>query len=172
MGAQSLLTIRLFSALQLAFGLHGRDARKACQVPTMANLLSVCALVQTDGGDEELVVTMNAVMKMGGKRDRPSDGGIERLSVANNFGGVTIIPLDMESGYYSHFVYTNDISHAEYCGEVVGHEHIGSPDPYDWRTGMHKWGPYYVPDTYGQGGRDRDPCYWSSTFMIYQAEEP
>ena len=47
------LSVRLFTALQLAFGLHGRDARKACQVPSMAHLLSVCALVQTDGGDED-----------------------------------------------------------------------------------------------------------------------
>ena len=53
MGTQSLLTVRMFSALQLVFGLHGRDARKACQVPAMAHLLSVCALVQTDGGDED-----------------------------------------------------------------------------------------------------------------------
>lgn len=53
MGKESLLSTRLFTALQLAFGLHGRDARKACQVPVMAHLLSVCALVQMDGGDED-----------------------------------------------------------------------------------------------------------------------
>ncbi len=53
MGAESLLTVRLFTALQLVFGLHGRDTRKGCQVPAMAHLLSACALVQTDGGDED-----------------------------------------------------------------------------------------------------------------------
>lgn len=53
MGEESLLTVRLFTALQLAFKLHGRDGRKGCQVPAMAHLLSVCALVQTDGGDED-----------------------------------------------------------------------------------------------------------------------
>ena len=52
MAQENHLSVRLFTALQLAFGLHGRDARKACQVPAMAHLLSVCALVQTDGGDE------------------------------------------------------------------------------------------------------------------------
>lgn len=56
MAQENNLSVRLFTALQLAFGLHGRDARKACQVPAMAHLLSVCALVQTDGGDEDEAV--------------------------------------------------------------------------------------------------------------------
>lgn len=53
MAQDNHISVRLYTALQLAFGLHGRDARKACQVPAMAHLLSVCALVQTDGGDED-----------------------------------------------------------------------------------------------------------------------
>ena len=53
MDAQHSLSTRLYKALQLVFELHGRDARKACQVPAMAHLLSVCALVQMDGGDED-----------------------------------------------------------------------------------------------------------------------
>lgn len=53
MTQENQLSDRLFNALQLAFGMHGRDTRKACQVPAMAHLLSVCALVQTDGGDED-----------------------------------------------------------------------------------------------------------------------
>ena len=47
------LSPRLYSALELAFKLHGRDTRKRSQVPMMAHLLGVCALVQNDGGDED-----------------------------------------------------------------------------------------------------------------------
>ena len=53
MAKERFLTPRLYAALELAFKLHGRDARKGCQVPALAHLLSVCALVQTDGGDED-----------------------------------------------------------------------------------------------------------------------
>ena len=123
------------------------------------------------GGDEELTVVMSATMKMAGKTDRKSSGGSERFNAANHFGGVTVIPMDMDPGFYDHFVYTNDVSHAESCGSVVGRTGYG-PDPYDWNAGMHQWGPFYVENTFGSGHQDRDPCYWSSTFMIYQAEEP
>lgn len=53
MAKESFLTPRLYVALKLTFKLHGRDARKGCQVPTLAHLLAVCALVQTDGGNED-----------------------------------------------------------------------------------------------------------------------
>ena len=48
-----LLSPRLQDALHYAIRLHGRDARKQSQVPILAHLLSVCALVQQDGGDED-----------------------------------------------------------------------------------------------------------------------
>ena len=121
------------------------------------------------GADETLVISMDATMQMAGKRDRNSDGGSEILNAANGFGGVTVIPMDMDPEYYNHYVFTNDISHAEACGVGVGENYR---DPYDWAAGMHRWGPYYMHDTYGSGSEDRDPCFWSSTFMIYQAEEP
>jgi (p)ppGpp synthase/HD superfamily hydrolase len=47
-----LLRPRLQEALDYAIQLHGREARKQTQVPILAHLLSVCALVQQDGGDE------------------------------------------------------------------------------------------------------------------------
>jgi (p)ppGpp synthase/HD superfamily hydrolase len=43
----------LFEALQLVVQLHGRDARKQSEVPVLAHLLGVCALVQHHGGTED-----------------------------------------------------------------------------------------------------------------------
>lgn len=48
-----VLSPRLQEALDLAFTLHGRDARKQSPVPVMAHLLGVCAIVQHDGGTED-----------------------------------------------------------------------------------------------------------------------
>ena len=121
-------------------------------------------------GDEELVVSMTATMSMGAFQDRHSNGGSETLNASNDFGGVTIIPMDMDPALYNHGVFTNRISHAESCG--VSTAPIGQSDPYDWEAGMHRWGPFYVDNTYGSGHQDLDPCYWSSTYMLYQAEEP
>ncbi len=144
------------------------------EIPMEDHLESWCTTEYTTdwfevGADETLVISMNATMEMAGKTDRNSDGGSEILSAANSFGGVTVIPMNMDPEYFNHYVYTNDITHAEACGTRVGETY---QDPYDWLAGMHQWGPYYMHDTYGSGGEDRDPCYWSSTFMIYQAEEP
>jgi (p)ppGpp synthase/HD superfamily hydrolase len=47
------LTPIMYTALELAFRLHGHDARKESQIPYLAHLLSVCALVQLDGGSQE-----------------------------------------------------------------------------------------------------------------------
>ena len=52
-GSHTQITPRLYQALQFTFELHGRDARKGGNIPYMAHLLSVCALVQQDGGDED-----------------------------------------------------------------------------------------------------------------------
>jgi (p)ppGpp synthase/HD superfamily hydrolase len=49
----SQISPRLYEALQLAFSLHGHDARKSSKIPVLAHLLSVCSLVQLDGGDED-----------------------------------------------------------------------------------------------------------------------
>ena len=47
------LTDRMYSAVMWAVELHGRDARKGTNIPYLAHLLEVCALVQQDGGDED-----------------------------------------------------------------------------------------------------------------------
>jgi (p)ppGpp synthase/HD superfamily hydrolase len=47
------ISSRLYEALQFTFKLHGHDARKESNIPYVAHLLSVCALVQQDGGDED-----------------------------------------------------------------------------------------------------------------------
>ncbi len=47
------LTPRLYDALSYTFQLFGRDSRKGSSVPVMAHLLSVCAIVQQDGGSED-----------------------------------------------------------------------------------------------------------------------
>ena len=49
---KNILTQKTYSALELAFQLHGRDARKGSNIPYMAHLLSVCSQVQLNGGDE------------------------------------------------------------------------------------------------------------------------
>jgi (p)ppGpp synthase/HD superfamily hydrolase len=47
------ITPGLHKALQYAFELHGQDARKGTDIPYMTHLLSVCGLVQQDGGSEQ-----------------------------------------------------------------------------------------------------------------------
>jgi len=49
---------RLYQALEFTFRLHGRDARKASQVPYIAHLLSVCAMVQQDGDEDEAIAAL------------------------------------------------------------------------------------------------------------------
>ena len=50
---QYSITPRLYEALQLTIDLFGHDARKSSPVPALSHLLSVCAMVQFDGGDED-----------------------------------------------------------------------------------------------------------------------
>ena len=50
---QSQVDDQLYAAMEYAFALHGRDARKASAVPYMAHLYSVCGLVLQDGGSLE-----------------------------------------------------------------------------------------------------------------------
>ncbi len=50
------LTPRLASAVALAAKLHGTDARKGTQIPTLAHLFGVCQLVQQHGGNEDEAV--------------------------------------------------------------------------------------------------------------------
>jgi (p)ppGpp synthase/HD superfamily hydrolase len=47
------LNSRLAKAAAYTFGLFANDSRKGSQVPYVAHLFSVCALVQQDGGDDD-----------------------------------------------------------------------------------------------------------------------
>ena len=63
------LTSRFVSALEYAARLHANQRRKGSQVPYLAHLLSVTALVLEDGGDEDLAIAAllhDAVEDQGG----------------------------------------------------------------------------------------------------------
>jgi len=98
MEEKSMLSVRLFTALQLAFGLHGRDARKACQVPTMAHLLSVCALVQTDGGDEDEAIAALLHDALEDKADIITRDDIKRL-FGDKVLAIVEVSTDTAPGY-------------------------------------------------------------------------
>lgn len=75
------LTPLLYSALELTFKLHGHDTRKENNIPYMAHLLSVCALVQLDGGSEEEAI---AAMLHDALEDKPEE--ISREQIRQQFG--------------------------------------------------------------------------------------
>ena len=56
MGNDHLLTPRLQQAVELTVTLHGKDARKGSNIPYLAHLFQVCALVQHYGGDEDQAI--------------------------------------------------------------------------------------------------------------------
>lgn len=89
------LSERLYQALQLAFEIHGRDARKSSQVPVLSHLLSVCALVQFDGGDEDeaIAALLHDVLE-----DRPEK--LTREQIAEKFGQhvLDIIKASIDTG--------------------------------------------------------------------------
>ena len=80
--ANGYLQPRLQQALELAFQLHGRDTRKGSQVPVMAHLLGVCALVQQDGGNEDEAI---AALLHDCLEDKPEQ--ITREEIRSRFGG-------------------------------------------------------------------------------------
>ena len=95
------LSERLYEALQLTFDLFGKDARKSSPVPAMAHLLSVCALVQMDGGDEDEAI---AALLHDTLEDKPQF--ITREEIKKRFGAhvleiievSTDTPLDYQGG--------------------------------------------------------------------------
>jgi (p)ppGpp synthase/HD superfamily hydrolase len=48
-----VLPVPIQTALDLVYKLHGMDARKKTSIPYLTHLLSVCAIVQQDGGGED-----------------------------------------------------------------------------------------------------------------------
>ncbi len=97
----SQITPRLYGSMQLAFELFGHDARKSTNVPVMSHLLSVCALVQNDGGDEDEAI---AALLHDTLEDRPDK--ITRAEILERFGHrvleivevSTDTPLDYRGG--------------------------------------------------------------------------
>lgn len=81
---------RLFEALQLTFKLHGSDARKAGNIPYMAHLLSVCAMVQQDGGDEDEAI---AALLHDALEDKPEF--ISRDEIIGLFGERVVKIIDV-----------------------------------------------------------------------------
>ncbi|MHB8135058.1 MAG: HD domain-containing protein [Anaerolineaceae bacterium] len=71
----------MFSALQLAFTLHGGDSRKSSNVPMIAHMLSVCALVIQDGGGEDEAI---AALLHDALEDKPEQ--INRKEIEDRFG--------------------------------------------------------------------------------------
>ncbi len=69
-----LLSPRLLEALNYAIQLHGREARKQSQVPVLAHLLGVCALVQQDGGSEDEAIAALLHDSLEDKPDATSPG--------------------------------------------------------------------------------------------------
>ena len=69
-GMPDTLTPRLYDALSYTFQLFGRDSRKGSRVPVMAHLLSVCALVQQDGGSEDEAI---AALLHDALEDKPNE---------------------------------------------------------------------------------------------------
>jgi GTP pyrophosphokinase len=89
---------RLFDALQLAMRIHGRDARKSSRVPVLAHLLSVCALVQHDGGNEDEAI---AALLHDSLEDKPTC--VSADDIARQFGSRVLdlvrIATDTPRGY-------------------------------------------------------------------------
>ena len=77
----SPLSARMYSALNLAFELHGGDSRKSSNVPMIAHMFSVCALVLQDGGSEEEGI---AALLHDTLEDKPEK--INRKDIENRFG--------------------------------------------------------------------------------------
>jgi (p)ppGpp synthase/HD superfamily hydrolase len=75
------LSDRFHQALKLAFELHGRDARKGGNIPYFSHLMSVCVLVQQDGGDEDEAI---AALLHDALEDKPEQ--ISREQISAQFG--------------------------------------------------------------------------------------
>jgi len=92
------ITPDLYKALKLAFKLHGHDARKESNVPYIAHLLAVCALVQLDGGGEEEAI---AALLHDTLEDKPEE--INCKKIRHYFGKVVLriirVSTDTPSDY-------------------------------------------------------------------------
>ena len=70
------ITHRFEEGLLYAVRLHAKDVRKETTIPYIAHLLSVCALVLEDGGDEEEAI---AALLHDALEDHPTDTSREEI---------------------------------------------------------------------------------------------
>lgn len=92
---------RLYQALEFTFKLHGRDARKTSNVPYIAHLLSVCAMVQQDGGDEDEAIAAllhDALEDKAEETNRQEIGELFGERVVTIINASIDVPLDYEGG--------------------------------------------------------------------------
>ena len=76
----SPLFARMFLPSNLAFTLHGGDSRKSSNVPMIAHMLSVCALVIQDGGEKTRAI---AALLYDALEDKPEQ--ISRKEIEDRF---------------------------------------------------------------------------------------
>lgn len=88
----SQITPRLYEAMQLAFELFGRDARKSSSVPVMVHLLSVCGVVQFDGGGEDEAI---AALLHDTLEDKPRE--ISRDELEDRFGSKVLEIIEIST---------------------------------------------------------------------------
>jgi len=116
----------------------------------------------TVNGDETLVITTSANLDIPTHGNQLITGGTEYLNAANDFGGTTVIPYNLDAYCYRHGVdVTNDVHGDVLCGEAIS----TGTCPQDFDSGMHLSGMYIV-----DVDAIRNFCYWSTTFMLYERE--
>lgn len=98
---ENILSEKTFSALELAIQLHGRDARKGSNIPYLAHPLSVCAMVELDGGDEHEAIAALLHDVLEDKADQIDSEKIHRLfgrRVLKIIACSIDVPLDYRGG--------------------------------------------------------------------------
>ena len=117
----------------------------------------------TLNGDETLVITTSANLDIPTHGNQLITGGTEYLNAANDFGGTTVIPYNLNSDCYRHGVTVSNDVHGSpgTCGISIS----TGTCPQDFDSGMHMSGMYTV-----DVDAIRNFCYWSTTFMLYERE--
>jgi len=116
------ITPRLYRALTIAFKLHGHDARKKSAVPYIAHLLTVCALVQLDGGSEDEAI---AALLHDSLEDKPEE--INREEISQCFGEDVLKIIEVSTDTPSDFTGGQKPPWKE--RKVAYLEHIRHTDP-------------------------------------------
>jgi (p)ppGpp synthase/HD superfamily hydrolase len=98
---EKVLPASIQTALDLVYKLHGMDARKKTSIPYLTHLLSVCAIVQQDGGDEDEAIAALLHDALEDKSEQINAEEIERLfnkQVADIVLVSSDVPRDFRGG--------------------------------------------------------------------------